>query len=179
MNYKTIIDFWFDEIEPKMWWQKDSDFDHLISDRFLDLHTKAKNCELFTWRQTALGSLAEIIILDQFSRNIFRDKPEAFAQDNLALALSQRAIEKNFDQELEKSHRSFVYMPYMHSESLVIHEEALNIFNQPGLENTLDFELKHKKIIEQFGRYPHRNKILNRPSTAAEIDFLKQPNSSF
>lgn len=177
--YKEIIEFWFSEIEPKQWWQKDKNFDLMIQRRFGSLHKQAKAGELFEWRETALGSLAEIIILDQFSRNIYREKPESFACDPLALALAQFAISKAFDAELAQTERSFLYLPFMHSESKLIHIEAVKLFESLGNSNNLEFEYKHKAIIDRFGRYPHRNGILDRESTSEEIEFLNQPDSSF
>lgn len=177
--YQDIIDFWFTEIEPKQWWQKDEAFDQMIQARFSKLHAQAKAGELFRWRDSALGSLAEVIILDQFSRNMYRDKPESFACDSMALALAQCAISKGLDTELSDVQRSFLYMPFMHSESLLIHEEAVKLFQSVGIQSNVDFEFKHKAIIERFGRYPHRNDILGRESTAEEKAFLEGPNSSF
>ena len=118
-------------------------------------------------------------MLDQFSRNMFRDSPMSFAQDSLALMLAQEAVFHGMDKTLPIEQRSFLYMPYMHSESLAIHEIAVELFSQPGLEFNLDFELKHKVIIQNFGRFPHRNAILHRQSTPAELEFLKHPGSSF
>ena len=177
--YKEIISFWFNEIEPKQWWQKSEEFDTLIENRFGTIHIQAISGELFQWRETSVGSLAEIIILDQFSRNMFRDKPESFAYDAMALTLAQVAIDKGFDKELSQIQRVFLYMPFMHSESQLIHEEAVKLFTALGIESNLEFEYKHKTIIDRFGRYPHRNAILGRQSTEQEIEFLKQPNSSF
>ncbi|WP_440055999.1 DUF924 family protein [Pseudoalteromonas sp. T1lg65] len=177
--YKQIIDFWFNETEPQQWWQKDDDFDELIKSRFGELHAQARNGELYQWRETALGSLAEVLILDQFSRNMFRDTPNVFACDPMALALSQFAIATCIDKQLDNAQRNFLYMPFMHSESKLIHVEALKLFESVGIASSLDFELKHKAIIDRFGRYPHRNAILGRQSTAQELEFLKQPNSGF
>ncbi|MFT2098911.1 DUF924 family protein [Marinomonas sp. 2405UD66-6] len=177
--YKDIIDFWFTELEPKHWWQKDTAFDAMIQRRFGSLHEQAKAGELFSWRETALGSLAEVIILDQFSRNIYRDEPESFVCDTLGLALAQFAISKGFDTELATAERSFLYMPFMHSESKLIHVEAVKLFESLGNESNLEFEHKHKVIIDRFGRYPHRNAILGRVSTPEEVEFLKQEGSSF
>ncbi|MEP0072969.1 MAG: DUF924 family protein [Marinomonas sp.] len=177
--YKDIIDFWFTELEPKHWWQKDIEFDAMIQSRFGSQYKQAKAGELFGWRETALGSLAEIIVLDQFSRNIYRDKPESFACDALALALAQFAISKGFDTDLPTVERSFLYMPFMHSESKLIHIEAVKLFESLGNAHNLEFEHKHKAIIDRFGRYPHRNAILGRVSTPEEIEFLKQEGSSF
>ena len=179
MTYQEILKFWFEEIEPKQWWVKDDAFDDLIIARYADIHSAAQSCELFGWRESAEGRLAEIIILDQFSRNMFRDKPESFASDALALALAQEAVSVAADAQLNSIQRNFLYMPFMHSESLVIHEVAVGLFEKNGLQSNLDFELKHKKIIERFGRYPHRNKILGRKSTQNEIEFLSKPGSSF
>lgn len=118
-------------------------------------------------------------MLDQFSRNMFRDTPLAFAYDPLVLALAQEAVSAKADEALSPVQRSFLYMPYMHSESLKIHEVAVDLFRRNGIQGNLDFEIKHKSIIERFGRYPHRNNILGRASTEDEIEFLKQPGSGF
>ncbi|REL29458.1 DUF924 family protein [Thalassotalea euphylliae] len=177
--FEKVINFWFQELAPKQWWQKDEELDATIAKRFAGLHKQASAGELFAWRDNAEGALAEVIVLDQFSRNIYRDTPQAFACDNLALALAQYAIEKRFDNELTAKQRSFLYMPFMHSESQLIHQEALKLYTALGNENNLKFEQQHKAIIDRFGRYPHRNKILGRASTPEEIEFLTQPNSSF
>ena len=177
--FNKIIDFWFNELEPKQWWQKDDGLDAQIKTRFGELHHQASVSELFDWRESALGSLAEIIVLDQFSRNIYREKPAAFACDALALALAQAAIAKGFDKELTDEQRVFLYMPFMHSESKLIHKEAVKLYKALGIKNNLDFEYQHKAIIDRFNRYPHRNKILGRDSTKEELEFLKQPNSGF
>lgn len=174
-----VIDFWFNEIDPKQHWVKDADFDALIRERFGKLHTQANACELYDWRNTAKGALAEIIILDQFSRNIYRDTPAAFASDAMTLALAQTAVVKGVDTQLSQLECSFLYMPYMHSESATIHVEAVSLFEKLGNPDNLAFEHKHKIIIDRFGRYPHRNAILGRESTAEEVEFLQQPNSSF
>lgn len=178
MNANDIIKFWFEEIPAKNWWIKDQDFDALLVERFFVLHQIANAGELFPWRETAKGRLAEIIVLDQFSRNMFRDTPKAFSSDSLALCLSQEAIRAGADLELNPMERQFLYMPFMHSESKLIHQEAERLYQQIP-ENGYDFELKHKVIIDKFGRYPHRNAILNRQSTPEEIEFLTQPGSSF
>ncbi|MCG8334275.1 MAG: DUF924 domain-containing protein [Proteobacteria bacterium] len=179
MHYQQVIAFWFEEIDPKKWWKKDQAFDQLIKDRFGDLHRSAARCELSAWRREPAGRLAEIIVLDQFSRNIFRGLPQAFAQDALALVLAQEALTHKADQAVDSDQRSFFYMPFMHSESAAIHEQAVSLFTGKGMESSLDYELRHKAIIDKFGRYPHRNEILGRESTAEELEFLKQPGSSF
>jgi len=174
-----VLHFWFDELEPQQWWVKDVKLDQLIRDRFIALHGQAVRCELFHWRDQARGRLAEVIVLDQFSRNMFRGTPGAFACDSLALALAQEAVGSGADKELTQMERNFLYMPFMHSESLSIHDVALELFRNNGLESSLAYEIKHRVILEQFGRYPHRNDILGRKSTAAEVEFLKQPGSRF
>ncbi len=174
-----VLAFWFEEIIPKQWWATSDELDRRIEARFGAFHYAAQRCELYRWRESAKGRLAEIIVLDQFSRNIYRNHPKAFAYDSLALALAQMAVAANADHELDINQRAFFYMPYMHSESLMIHEVAVALFSQPGMEANLQFELRHKEIIDRFGRYPHRNAILDRSSTPEEIDFLKTAGSSF
>jgi uncharacterized protein (DUF924 family) len=176
---ESVLSFWFEEIEPKHWFVKDPDFDALIEGRFASVHRQAQAGELYKWRVSPEGRLAEVIVLDQFSRNMFRDTPKAFACDSLALILAQEAIASKADKALSPIQRSFLYMPFMHSESRTIHEVALALFSQKGLEGNLDFEIRHKEIIDRFGRYPHRNAILGRESSAEELEFLKHPGSSF
>ena len=177
--YQEIISFWFEELKPEQWWAKDNDLDQKITQKFSEVHAQAVKCELYQWRVLPLGRLAEIIVLDQFSRNIFRDSPLAFANDSLALALAQEAIALEADKYLTPIQRSFLYLPFMHSESLKIHEIAVDLYKKNGIKANLEFEMKHKKIIERFNRYPHRNSILGRISTLEEIEFLKQPDSNF
>jgi len=177
--YTEILRFWFEEIDPAQWWKKDDEFDKSLIERFSDFHARASRCELFGWREAAQGRLAEIIVLDQFSRNMFRGSPSSFAQDALALALAQEAISIKADKDLSQTERNFLYMPFMHSESLKIHEVAMVLFQNNGIQSSLEFEIKHKEIIERFGRYPHRNQILGRESTAEETEFLKLPGSGF
>ncbi len=179
MTYKDIISFWFTELTPKDWYKKDESLDSLIKDRFLDLYHHACKRELWQWRETVEGRLAEIIVLDQFSRNMFRDQAEAFKYDHVAVILAQEASMLSQTHSLEATKRAFIFMPLMHSESAKVHELAVKMFSAEGLENSLKFELKHKAIIDRFGRYPHRNKILSRLSTSEEVEFLKGPGSSF
>lgn len=179
MEFVEIIKFWFEEIPSSSWWKKDENFDQEIKKRFGKIHQAARQCELWEWRKDPQGRLAEIIVLDQFSRNMFRNSPLAFACDPLALGLAQEAVALGEDQKLETKQRLFLYMPYMHSESLKVHDQALEIFKKLGLKDNLDFEIRHREIIERFGRYPHRNQILDRDSTEEEIQFLNEPGSSF
>ena len=177
--YEEILQFWFDETDPAQWWKVDPDFDRLILQRFSNIHARAHRCELFAWRCDPRGRLAEIIVLDQFSRNIYRDMPQAFASDPLALALAREAVAAGADDVLNAEQRDFLYMPYMHSEARTVHEIAEPLFKERATANAYEFELKHKAIIDRFGRYPHRNVILNRESSDEERQFLKQPDSSF
>ncbi len=179
VSLNQVLVFWFEESSATDWWKKNDSFDALISHRFKDLHKQASLGELFVHRHTAQNYLAEIIVLDQFSRNIYRNLPASFAQDGMALVLAQEAVAKGFDLLLNATQRSFLYMPFMHSESLSVHEYAVQLFTQLGNPNMLDFELKHKAIIEKFGRYPHRNNILNRSSSPEELEFLTQEGSGF
>jgi uncharacterized protein (DUF924 family) len=179
MNYSDIINFWYTQIPPRNWFIKDQAFDDMLKRRFGDIHKQVAAGELAHWRQKPLGKLAEIIVLDQFSRNLFRDSSKAFAYDGQALVLAQSAIAQGADVDLLPKQKSFMYMPFMHSESAAIHKQAIALFNQPGLENNYEFELRHQVIIERFGRYPHRNGLLDRPSTPEEQAFLNQPGSSF
>lgn len=176
---QTVLEFWFESLIPRQWFVKDEPQDLLITQRFGPLLEAAIANELWTWRRTPHGRLAEIIVLDQFSRNIHRDHARAFAQDAQALALAQEAVAAGADGHLEIRQRAFLYMPYMHSESLRIHDEALRLFDQPGLESNFDYERRHHAIIARFGRYPHRNLLLGRDSTDEEVSFLEEPGSSF
>ena len=132
VSTQDIIDFWFGEIERKFWWKKDAEFDQTIVERFQTTHQAAIRGELFSWRKTALGRLAEIIVLDQFSRNLYRDSPLAFAYDEQALALAQEAIQNEADQKLKIQQKIFLYLPFMHSESKAAHETALTLFKTPN-----------------------------------------------
>ena len=179
LNIESVLHFWFNELQPAAWWKKDAALDALIAERFGGLLDSARAGELFMWRKSGEGALAEVIVLDQFSRNIFRDRAGAFAQDALALVLAQEAVRRGLDKALPKQQRHFIYMPYMHSESRLIHQEAVRRFTDLGDAWVLDVEMQHKAIVDRFGRYPHRNALLGRISTPEEIEFLKTPDSSF
>jgi len=179
MNADHILHYWFDELQPRDWWRKDAELDRAIARRFGDTHRAAARGELFAWRDHPRGRLAEIIVLDQFSRQIHRDTPDAYACDRMALVLAQEALRAGADQALQGAERAFLYMPFMHAESLAMQDISVRLFDQPGLEGNLRFALAHRDIIVRFGRYPHRNAVLGRASTAEELDFLQQPGSSF
>jgi len=173
MEPSDVLKFWFEDVTPAQWFGKDSEVDESITIKFAGLLESASKGELFIWRETALGRLSEIIVLDQFSRNIYRNRPEAFSNDKLGLVLAQELVILGLDKEIPLKMRAFAYMPYMHSESKLIHEVALGLFSTKGLEDNFNFEVGHKKIIDRFSRYPHRNRVLNRESTKEEIEFLK------
>jgi len=178
--YADVLAFWFEEIDSKAWWKADPAFDRTVGERFGALLAAAAAGELFAWRREARGRLAEILVLDQFSRNIHRGTPRAFAQDPMALALAQEAVAGSAIEALDSAvERNFLLMPYMHSESRIVHTQAEKLFRAHTPPGNLEFELRHKAIIDRFGRYPHRNAILGRVSSAAEIEILKQPDSGF
>ena len=179
MHPQTVLDFWFKESGKSLWFKKDDGFDATIRERFGALTESARAGELYAWREDIYGRLAEIIVLDQFSRNIWRGDARAFAGDGMALVLAQEAIKQPDYDKLDTEQRRFLLMPYMHSESAAIHEQAVQLFATLDAPSANAFEQKHKAIIDRFGRYPHRNDILNRTSTAEEIEFLKQPGSGF
>ena len=179
MQAQDILHFWFNELTPKQHFAKDAALDAAIGTRFGVTLEAAAKCELFAWRTTPEGRLAEIIVLDQFSRNIHRGTPRAFAADPLALALAQEAVAAGADMQLQFDQRAFLYMPWMHSESAAIHAAGEPLMKERAPQHTHDFELKHRAIVARFGRYPHRNAILGRASTAEELEFLKQPGSGF
>lgn len=174
-----VLRHWFAEVTPAQWWKVDPDFDRQLADRFGALLAAARAGELWCWRTEPRGRLAEVIVLDQFSRNVHRGTPAAFAADPMALALAQEAVAGGHDAVLPPDERSFLYMPFMHSESRVVHAQAERLFASLGRPDSLQFELRHKAIVDRFGRYPHRNAILGRDSTAEELSFLEQPGSRF
>jgi uncharacterized protein (DUF924 family) len=179
MDYAAVIEFWFDELGPRDHFKKSARLDEDIRKRFGNAHAAATRGELFRWRETPAGRLAEIIVLDQFSRNLHRGDARAFANDGMALVLAQEAVRAGADQEMPPAKRAFFYLPYEHSESPVIHEIAVKLFSRPGLEQNLEFEYKHLDLIQRFGRYPHRNAALGRASTPAEEAYLDEPGAGF
>lgn len=175
----VLLRFWFEDIPEAAWWRKDAGFDAQLRERFGDWHAAATRGELAHWRDSARGRLAEVLLLDQLSRNLHRDSAQAFAWDGMALVLAQEAVRAGVAAQLPPRERAFLYLPWMHSESAQLHEEALRLYSEPGLEFNLDFERRHKAIIDRFGRYPHRNAVLGRASTPEELAFLAEPGSSF
>ncbi|HEX5612731.1 MAG TPA: DUF924 family protein [Burkholderiales bacterium] len=174
---QAVLDFWFRGEEPrKEWFQKDPAFDAEIARRFLALHEVAAAGELADWRHSPGDCLALIILLDQFPRNMFRGTAKAFSTDAMALDAAKHAVDTGLDRSMSDVQRTFVYLPFEHSESLADQERALELFaGNPNFE----WARKHWEIVRRFGRFPHRNAILGRESTAAEIEFLKEPGSGF
>lgn len=175
----AVLRFWFEDTPPSAWWKVDPAFDAALRARFAALHEAAIAGELAAWRRTPEGRLAEVIVHDQFSRNLHRGSARAFAADPMALALAQEAVAGAHDRALAPIRRAFLYLPYMHSESPRIHAEAVRLFAALGLPAQIDAENRHKRIIDRFGRYPHRNAALGRPSSPEELSFLQEPGSSF
>ena len=173
MTPHDILTFWFEESNPDQWFEKVEAFDQEIRTRFLATHERVVRGETLEWRDTPEGKLAEVIVLDQFSRNMFRGTPRAFAYDALALARAQEAIANGDDMRVPPLQRQFFYMPLMHSELLAVHTESRSLFEALGNESLLKYETEHTDIIERFGRYPHRNKVLGRASTPEEEAFLE------
>lgn len=172
MSPDRVLTFWFDEHTSADWFGGKADFDAAVRHHFSDLLVSASQSELFAWRVTPKGRLAEIIVLDQFSRQLHRNDALAFANDPLALALAQEAVAQGDDEPLSSAERQFLYMPYMHSESLVIHDESIKVFGKLNDADVLEFAEKHRTVIQQFGRYPMRNEALGRTSTKQEIDYI-------
>ena len=175
----TVLRFWFSELTSAQWFIADKKLDLEIQQRFLELHTLIANGGCSHWRADSKGRLAEILVLDQFSRNIFRNSAQAFACDNQALKLTEAAIALNADADLTQLEMQFLYMPIMHSESLEIHQKYLSNFLDKLDAQTVAYEMRHYRIIEKFGRYPSRNKILGRESTAEELEALRDASLWF
>ncbi|MGD1939422.1 MAG: DUF924 family protein [Cyanophyceae cyanobacterium] len=190
MTYQTVLDFWFGEPGAevygkarKEWFIKKPAFDAKIQQTFGDVLEHAIDGKLDHWQNKPQSCLALVIVLDQFSRNLFRQRPASFAQDSKALKIAQGAIARQFDQDLLPVQRVFFYLPFEHSEAIADQKESLRLFTtlkgDPVCGSFVDYAQKHYDVIERFGRFPHRNAILGRENTAAEEEFLKQPGSSF
>jgi len=173
MNWKTIIRFWFKQHGMKEWFSKNKKFDAKVHRKFLKIYEAAARGELAAWRATARGKLAEIIVLDQFPRNMFRGKAAAFDTDRMALILAQEALRARADKKLGMFERLFLYLPFMHSESKKIQSDSVRLFKKLGHAEAYWFAKDHKKVIDRFGRFPHRNYALRRKSTAQEKKFMK------
>jgi len=195
---EDVLEFWFGVLDSpsdfpsdrsRLWWGADPSVDREISERFGALVERARNGELEHWRETARGGLALVILLDQFSRNIWRGTPEAFAGDAAAAAVCQRAIELGRDSELKPVERAFLYMPLMHAEERALAQQCVACFERLSVEiqqhcpagypDFLPHARQHAEIVERFGRYPHRNEVMNRASTPDEQAFLEAGGPNF
>ena len=176
---KSILDFWFIECSPKMWFKKNDKFDALIRNRFLNLIKKSLKTNIEDVNIALDTYLSLIILLDQFTRNVFRNSSKSFEGDNKAVKLTKIAIDNNFIKGSNHHYNSFFLMPLMHSENILDHRLGLPLFNKFTNENTFKFALKHKDIIDKFDRFPHRNNVLGRISTKSELEFLTLPGSRF
>lgn len=175
-----VLRFWFEEAGPARWFKRSDAFDEQLRERFLATWQAAAAGECADWRGSPAGRAAEIIVLDQFSRNLFRGEGRAFAQDGMALVLAQWAIATGADTSedtpegagMTPDQRHFTYMPFMHSESLVVHDDAMRLFTALGNEKALEYEIKHRDILCTYGRYPGRNAALGRESSPEERAYL-------
>lgn len=167
-----VLSFWFDEAGPGCWFKRSDAFDEQLRERFLATWRAAAAGECGDWRSSPAGRAAEIIVLDQFSRNLFRGDPRAFAQDGMALVLAQWAIAMGDDNGMTPDQRYFTYMPFMHSESLSVHVDALRLFTALGNEQALDYEIRHREVLRAYGRYPDRNAALGRENSPEERAYL-------
>ncbi len=171
---EDVLNFWFTEIEPSMWFTSSLDFDQLLRDRFGDLHTKAAAGGLDHWATEAPGALALIILLDQMSRNLYRGSAQAFVQDEKARAIADAAMDAGHDMETDAGARAFFYMPYMHAEDLALQDRCVDLIRERLGESSgnLPHAIWHRDVIAKFGRFPFRNKALGRETTEAEAEFL-------
>ena len=181
---QTILDFWFKETPSEKRFKKDIVFDQLIKERFLKDYELASSNECDDWQDSSLGSLALVILFDQFSRNMFRNDKKAFEQDHKTRLIVNDAVYAGFLEKMDESYRFFMLLPLIHSEEITDHEMAYYLLdkylkNHPGLIEIKKFWKDHTKAIKKFHRYPHRNEILGRESTKEEIEFLSGPNSSW
>ena len=170
--YQELIEFWFSEETSKHWFNSTPTFDQALIDSYESTWVEAKQGELDHWQQSATGSLALVILLDQFPLNMFRGQAKSFSTESKSRDVARVAIDKGFDQELPSSQVSFLYMPFMHSEDLDDQALGVELFKKPGLESNYRFARHHYNIVERFGRFPHRNKILGRESSEAEVEYL-------
>jgi uncharacterized protein (DUF924 family) len=168
---EQVIHYWFAELPAEAWFRKDERVDSAIRERFGALHDEVARIrpEQLT---TPLECLAAVIVLDQFSRNMLRGSPRAFATDTLALSIAQRAIAAGLDQQLDRQQRWFLYMPFQHSEDRAVQVRSIELFTQLGDRENLGYAQRHKEIIDRFGRFPHRNAVLGRVSTPEELQFI-------
>lgn len=170
----AVLTFWFEDHGQDDWFGGKPEFDAEIATAFDATHAAVAKGEAWTWRTTPQGRLAEIIVLDQFSRQLFRRRPEAFAQDGMALALAQEMVAKGLDRDFAQPRRGFIYLPYMHAESRLVQAESVRLYQALGDAEQLDYAIKHRDTVERFGRFPFRNAALGRDSTAEEKAYMAE-----
>lgn len=169
-----ILTYWFEEIGPDNWWKKSEATDATITERFHDLWSEWRSRTPESFLTSAKDALAAVILFDQFPRNMFRHNAEAFSTDPLALAIAKGALDKGLDEHMTQDERSFLYMPFQHSEDLEDQKRSLLLFTDLGVQNSLDFAKKHHDIIERFGRFPHRNAVLGRADREGEAEAIEE-----
>lgn len=174
-----VLRFWFVERTPQDWFGKSWVVDLMIRDRFRGLHARLAQQVPPDVLERPDGALAAIVVLDQFSRNLYRGEAKAFAQDEQALGIAKLTIDRGFDRRWPVEKRQFAYLPFEHSEDRATQERSMQVFGELGVPDNLHYAWLHKIIIDRFDRFPHRNAALGRPSTPEEIAFLRGPNSSF
>ena len=173
-----VLRFWFEELGESEWFAKDHHIDAQIRQRFLTLHGQIASLDARD-AATPRALLAAVIVLDQFSRNLYRDSPRAYVADPMARRLSRAAIGEGFDAAMTDSERMFLYLPFEHSENRDDQADSVRLFTQLGNDKWTEYAVAHQRIIERFGRFPHRNAILGRQSSAAELALLQDPMGSF
>lgn len=169
---QSVLEFWFSDSARKRWFKSSAGFDHELTERFLVTWRSAAAGELAGWEASPQGALALAIVLDQFPLNMFRGKPESFSTEAASREVARRAIEKGFDAQLPDDQKAFIYMPFMHSESQADQDRSVALFERAGLEGSLKWARHHREIVRRFGRFPHRNAILGRESSAEEAAYL-------
>ncbi len=174
---EDILTFWFSERVKPLWYNSTPEFDQELREKYLDTYLAALNGELSAWEETPQGALALVVCLDQFPLNMFRNQAEGFAGEAPSRQIAARAIEKGFDQSLDGAQKAFMYMPYMHSEDIADQDRVLELFSNAGLGDNLKWANHHRDIVSRFGRFPHRNAILDRQSTPEEIAYLQSDDA--
>lgn len=174
-----VLKFWFEELPREDWFRKSDATDELIRSRFMNVHERVAALPADAAWTSPRRALATIIVLDQFPRNMFRGTPRAFATDGKAIEVARGAVERGFDKAFDKDGRAFMYLPFEHSEDLADQERAVELFTPLGDPEYTRYAIAHRDIVARFGRFPHRNAVLGRQSTPEEVEFLKQPGSSF
>ena len=177
MTPQDVVAFWFAESAAQYWFRSTPEFDAEVRQRFEPTWQAAAAGKLSDWADTATGALALVVVLDQFPLNMFRDQPAGYSTESAARAVAARAIEDGFDMELEDRQKAFLYLPFMHSEDLADQDRAVDLFEAAGLTDNLKWARHHREIVRRFGRFPHRNAVLGRQSSAEELAWLASPGA--